>query len=367
MEVYELMTDKPVKGVKRFFVTGNEVVAWAALAAEADIMYGYPITPQNEIMHYWTRLAPKYGRKFLQTEDEISAGFTTCGGVLSGARAFTATAGPGNTLMQEAMSMAEMMSIPTVVAVMQRGGPSTATVIYSQQEVTMTCFGGNGEGLRIVYSTGSHQELYDYTIKAFNTAWKYRIPTFILGDGYQAKMREPVIMYDPAEKGINMVPTEKILGAPGMPGVDRDPQHLQNTYNTEEELYEVVNQLVERYWKAAPEIVEHEEFQCQDAETIIVAHGVVTRAAQAAVDELRAQGKKVCHFRPITLRPFPKEAMKKAIQNAKEIIVVESAQGQLDKIVKSEIYEAKVPITGYFRPGMGITAEEIVEFINQRG
>ena len=206
------MTDKPVKGVKRFFVTGNEVVAWAALAAEADIMYGYPITPQNEIMHYWTRLAPKYGRKFLQTEDEISAGFTTCGGVLSGARAFTATAGPGNTLMQEAMSMAEMMSIPTVVAVMQRGGPSTATVIYSQQEVTMTCFGGNGEGLRIVYSTGSHQELYDYTIKAFNTAWKYRIPTFILGDGYQAKMREPVIMYDPAEKGINMVPTEKILG-----------------------------------------------------------------------------------------------------------------------------------------------------------
>ena len=111
----------------------------------------------------------------MQTEDEISAGFTTCGESFRG-ESFTATAGPGNTLMQEAMSMAEMMSIPTVVACNARGGPSTATVIYSQQEVTMTCFGGN-EGLRIVYSTGSHQELYDYTIKAFNTAWKYRIPT----------------------------------------------------------------------------------------------------------------------------------------------------------------------------------------------
>ncbi|NLW25623.1 MAG: ferredoxin oxidoreductase [Clostridia bacterium] len=361
------MADKPVKGEKRFFVTGNEVVAWAALAANAEIMYGYPITPQNEVMHYWTRLAPKYGRRFLQTEDEISAGFTTVGGVLSGARAFTATAGPGNTLMQESMSMAEMMQIPTVVVVQQRGGPSTGTVIYSQQEVTMTCFGGNGEGFRVVYSTGSHQELYDYVIKAFNTAWKYRIPTFVLGDGYQAKMRESLIMYDPEERGIQMVPTEKIVGASGVPGVDREPKHLRNTYNTEEELYKVVGDLAKHYWQVAPEIEEYEEFDCADAETVIVAHGVVTRAAQGAVKELREQGKKVGHFRPITLRPFPKKAMEKAIQKAKEILVVESAEGQLAKIVKAEIYGSDIPITGYFRPGMGITAEEIVEYILNKG
>lgn len=95
------MGDKPIQGEKKAFMTGNEVVAWAALAANAEIMYGYPITPQNEIMHYWTRLGPKFGRRFLQTEDELSAGFTTVGGVLAGRRAFTATAGPGNTLMQE--------------------------------------------------------------------------------------------------------------------------------------------------------------------------------------------------------------------------------------------------------------------------
>ena len=164
------MGEKPIKGEQKAFMTGNEAVAWAALAADVEIMYGYPITPQNEVMQYWTRLAPKYDKRFLQTEDELSAGFTTVGGVLAGRRAFTATAGPGNVLMQEPMSMAEAMRIPTVVVIQQRGGPSTATVIYSQQEVTLTCFGGNGEGLRIVYSTSSHQELFDYTIKAFNTA-----------------------------------------------------------------------------------------------------------------------------------------------------------------------------------------------------
>jgi 2-oxoglutarate ferredoxin oxidoreductase subunit alpha len=363
--VFLFMADKPVQGEKRVFMTGNEVVAWAALAAEADIMYGYPITPQNEVMHYWTRLAPKYGRKFLQTEDEISAGFTTVGGVLSGKRAFTATAGPGNTLMQESMSMAEMMRIPTVLVVQQRGGPSTATVIYSQQEVTMTCYGGNGEGLRIVYSTGSHQELYDYTIKAFNTAWKYRFPTFVLGDGYQAKMRESLYIYDPAIKGIEMVKTYPFLGSEGMPGVDRDPNHLRNTYNTEEELYEVVKNLVAEYGKVAPEIVEYQEFNTDDAEVLIVAHGVVTRAAQAAVKTLRSQGIKAGHFRPVTLRPFAAKELKAAADSAKKLIVVESAQGQLQKLVKDAIYGSTTPMEGYFKPGQGITAEEIVDYVKK--
>ena len=175
------MATKPIEKDTHAFVTGNEVVAWAALAADAQIMYGYPITPQNEIMHYWTRLAPKYDRKFLQTEDELSAGFTTCGGVLTGTRSFTATAGPGTILMQEPITMAEMMRIPIVVVVQQRGGPSTATVIYSQQEARMCCYGGNGEGFRVVYSSSSHQDLYDFTIKAFNTAWNYLFPTIVLG------------------------------------------------------------------------------------------------------------------------------------------------------------------------------------------
>ncbi|MGI6685395.1 MAG: transketolase C-terminal domain-containing protein [Bacillota bacterium] len=358
------MGSKPIEGEKRAFMTGNEVVAWAALAAGAEIMYGYPITPQNEIMHYWTRMAPKYGRRFLQTEDEISAGFTTVGGILAGRRAFTATAGPGTILMQESMSMAEMMRVPTVLVVQQRGGPSTATVIYSQQEVTITCYGGNGEGFRIVYSTSNHQELFDYTVKAFNTAWKYRFPTFVLGDGYQAKMREPVTMYDPLERGIILEDTTPFVGAPGLPGTDREPALLRNTYNTEDELLKVVSDMAKEYEKIAPEIIEHQKFEIDDAEVIIVAHGVVSRAAQAAVKALREKGVKAGHFRPITLRPFPDQELRKIADRAKTILVVESAYGQLKKLIVDAIYGCTTPIETFYKPGEGITFEEIVEKVN---
>lgn len=355
------MSEKPVEGEKRVFMTGNEVVAWGALAAGADIMYGYPITPQNEIMHYWTRLSPKFGKKFLQTEDELSAGFTTIGGVLAGKRAFTATAGPGNVLMQEPMAMAEAMRIPTVAVIQQRGGPSTATVIYSQQEVTLTCFGGNGEGLRVVYSTSSHQELFDYTIKAFNTAWKYRFPTFVLADGYQAKMRESLTIYDPAIKGIEMVPTEPFVGKPGMPGEDRPAAHLRNTYNIEEELEEVLLKDISDYERLAPEIVEYDAFNTEGADLLVIAHGVVFRSAAMAVREMAGEGYKIGYFRPITLRPFPQEQLRKAAEGVKQVLVVESAYGQLYKIIQENLYGCNLPLKTMFRPGVGITPEEVRE------
>ncbi|MDR1701461.1 MAG: ferredoxin oxidoreductase [Sporomusaceae bacterium] len=353
------MAEISLKGEQRVFMTGNEVCAWAAVAAKADIMYGYPITPQNEIMHYWTRLAPKYGKRFLQTEDEISAGFTTLGGVISGRRAFTATAGPGNVLMQESAGMAEMMRLPIVYIIQQRGGPSTATVIYAQQETTLTTFGGNGEGHRIVYSTATHQELFDYTIKAFNSAWKYRFPTFVLGDGYQAKMREPLNIYDPAEKGLEMVKTEPIIGDTENPA--RAAKHIRNTYNTEDELYEVVMKNQNEWDAMAKEVVEWDERGCEDADVIFVTHGVVARAALAAYDQLRAAGKKVGYFRPITLRPFPNEQLAKACKNAKKLLVAESAYGQLLKLVKEGIFDVQIELVPMLRPGVGITTEEIIE------
>lgn len=353
------MAEKPIQGEKRVFMTGNEVVAWAALAAQADIMYGYPITPQNEIMHYWTRMAPKYGKKFLQTEDELSAGFTTVGGLLTGKKAFTATAGPGNTLMQEPLSMAEMMRIPTVVVIQQRGGPSTATVIYSQQEVTMTTYGGNGEGFRIVYSTSNHQELFDYTIKAFNTAWKYRFPTFVLGDGYQAKMRESLTIYDPEDRGIELVKPEPCFGKPPVEGV-KEPIHLRNTYNTEEELYDVLISYMDEYMKIAPEVIEYDEFDCADADIVVVSHGVVSRAAKGAVQELRKEGLKVGYFRPVTLRPFPAEQLRAVADKTKTLLFVESAFGQMAKLAQQAIFGSTVAVDTLFKPGVGVTAEEIV-------
>lgn len=354
---------KVITETKKAFMTGNETAAWAALASGADVMFGYPITPQNEIMHYWTRLAPQYNRSFLQTEDEISAGFTVCGAVQSGKKAFTATAGPGNVLMQEPFGMAEGMRLPLVAIIQQRGGPSSGTVVYSQQEVTLTTFGGNGEGYRIVYSTATHQEIYDYIIKGFNTAWKYRFPTFILGDGYQAKMREPLEMYDPESRGIKMLDTYPLVGVEGsISAGKRDPQHLCNIYSLEEELYDVVMKYSAEFEAISPEIIEYEEKQCDDADIIVVSHGVVARAADDAVKALRAQGIKAGYFRPITLRPYPQKQLRDAIakSGAKKLLVAESAYGQLYRLTRQEIYGETVNIETLFMPGVGIIDYDIM-------
>lgn len=261
--------------------------------------------------------------------------------------------------------MAELMRLPSVMIVQQRGGPSTGTVIYSQQEVSLTCYGGNGEGFRVVYSTCSHQELYDYVIKAFNTAWTYHFPTFVLGDGYQAKMREPVTMYDPAERGITMVPTTPFMQQEGKPGIDRDPSHLKNTYNTEEELNEVVEAIDAAYQKMIPEVIEYSQYRCEDADYIIIAHGVVTRAATAAVDALREKGIKAGHFRPITLRPFAADALRGYADNAKKLFVAESAVGQLRKLVTDAIYGCATPLVNFFQPGQGIEIEELIQLVEE--
>jgi 2-oxoglutarate ferredoxin oxidoreductase subunit alpha len=359
------MVNKLIKQDTRMFLTGNEVIAYAANAAQAEFMYGYPITPQNEIMHTWCKLLPKTEAGFLQTEDEISAGFSTIGGILAGKRAFTATAGPGNVIMQDAMSMAEMMRIPFVCAVMQRGGPSTATVIYAQQETTLTCLGGNGEGFRIVYSTAGHQDLFDYTIKAFNTAWKYRFPTFVLADGYQGKMREPVTLYDPDSRGIKMEPTPAALRAEGKIDVDREATHLRNTFNLEEELMDELDKFQEDWDKMAPEVEEYLEYKAEDAEILIIAHGIVARSATTAVDELRAKGIKAGLFRPITIRPLAVKPLREAVQNAKQVLFTESANGQLARLVLEKIYGLNTPYSTLYKMGVGVTGDDIVQKVEQ--
>ncbi|MEW5785077.1 MAG: ferredoxin oxidoreductase [Bacillota bacterium] len=346
------------------FMTGNEVVAQAALAAGAEYMFGYPITPQNEIMHYWRRLAPGHGRGFLQTEDELSAGFALLGAVIGGKAAFSATAGPGTILFQESLSMAEMMRLPVVVVVQQRGGPSTATVIYSQQEVTLTTFGGNGEGLRFVYSTSSHQELYNYTIKAFHQAWRFRFPTLVLGDGYQAKMREALTLYEPASNGLGPIPVKPILGGADLANDGKPLLHMRNAFSVEEELAELLRDQIKAYELATEEIVEFEFVGEPEAALLVVAHGIVGRAARYAVAELRAAGKKVNFFRPITLRPFPEKAFQNALEDSgRSVLVVESAAGQLGRMVRLAAGSIERFDTLY-RPGVGITMEEIKEAIH---
>ena len=334
------------------FLTGAEVAVQAAMDAGAGAMYGYPITPTTEIFSGWI----KRGNKYLQTEDEIAAGFAICGAVLAGQKAFTATAGPGHILMQDSLSMAEGMRLPFVTIVGQRGGPSSGTVIYSQQEVFLACFGGNGEGFRIVYSPSGLEELYSLTRKAFNSAWKYRFPAFVLTDGYTLKMRG-IVNLENTTKNIDaypLVPEGKNV-------------HLPNIYTFEEDLNKVIKDAQADFNKFAKEIVESAEYQTKDAEILLIAHGIVAASATEAIDEARKKGIKVGMFRPITLRPFDAKKLNSIAgqKKLKKIAVIESSAGQLERLVKENMDPENIlSIRGVQFPALGIETQDIINFIN---
>ncbi|MFC1726952.1 ferredoxin oxidoreductase [Patescibacteria group bacterium] len=338
------------KTMDKKFMMGNKVLAMAAKDAGAKLMFGYPITPASEILETWVKLCQEDKKiDFMQTEDEMSAGFSTIGACLAGTPTFTATAGPGNVLMQDAFSMAEALRIPTVAMIVQRGGLSTSTVIYSQEEVRLTCFGGNGEGFRIVYSTAGLQDLYDLTIKAFEVAWKYRYPTFILADGYQGKTKGLVSLNKPKVKKSLFKPILK-------KGVN-----LRNCYNLEEEIGRVILDYYQDFEKIRPEIEESEAYEMADAQVMLLAHGIVGAAVKEAVRILRKKGLKVGLFRPITLRPFPSSQAKKYLKKVKKIIVFESALGQLAELFKNEFYHSGPLLLEVNKPAVGFTPEEIVK------
>ncbi|MDP2918459.1 MAG: ferredoxin oxidoreductase, partial [bacterium] len=258
---------------------------------------------------------------------------------------------------------------PTVTVIMQRGGPSTGTVIYSQQELVLTCHGGNGEGMRIVYAPATLQELYDLTIKAFNAAWQYRFPTFILGDGYLAKMQGEVEIWDPREKGLELTPATPYLGDQKNPDligklqpagsfmIKKNWVNLRNCFNLEEEIFQVNNEIKKAFDNAAPEIAEYEEYQCADADKIIFAYGIVAAAVKQAIQEGKI--KNVGLFRPITLNPFPAEAAREIAGKAKKIYVLESSLGQFASMVRDNLYGLTTPIYEHGKPGMGFEPEEI--------
>ncbi|KKQ74653.1 MAG: 2-oxoglutarate synthase KorA [Berkelbacteria bacterium GW2011_GWB1_38_5] len=342
-------------------LTGNQSAIKGALAVGAEIMTGYPITPTTEMLEYWAEEANKNpALKFLQSEDEMAAGFAMIGAILAGKKAFSATAGPGNILMQDAFAMAENMRLPTVAFINQRGGPSTGTVIYSQQELNLTCFGGNGEGLRIVYSCAGVQDMYDYAIKAFNTAWRYRFPTFMLSDGYQGKMKTEIETYSLQEKQIENIPAYPYLLNPA----NKETVNLRNTYNLEKDL----NYLIEEHKKAfdeiVPEIIEFEDLHTLDAEIVIFAHGIIASASKQAIDSMRSMGVKVGLFRPITLNPFPKDNAISIAKNKRLILVIESSLGQFERVVKENLYGLQTKIIGLKKPALGISPEEIISKVN---
>lgn len=337
------------------FLTGAEVAVRACFDAGAQMMYGYPITPATEVFTGWI----KNNGNYLQTEDEIAAGFAVCGAVLAGQKAFTATSGPGNILMQDSLSMAEGMRLPFVEIVAQRGGPSSGTVIYSQQEVTLSCFGGNGEGMRLVYSPSNLSELYEFTLRAFNESWRYRFPAIVLTDGYMLKTKGVIEL--PADGDNEIVPAHPLVG-------EDKVAHWQNIYTFEEELHAEIKDAEKDYLAVAEEICGAETYETAEAEILLIAHGIVGAAAKEAVKELRAKNKKIGLFRPLTLRPFPARELNKTAgaKSVKKIVTIESSSGQLARLVRDELApEISVPFETLEYPGLGIETDVIIKEIER--
>lgn len=337
------------------FITGNEAVVLGAIDGGAEMFFGYPITPATEILEGWVEKAGEdKNLQYLQTEDEIAAGFAVIGAVLGGVRAFTATAGVGHVLMQDPISMAENERLPFVGVIAQRGGPSTGTVIYSQQEVNLATLGGNGDGLRIVYSASNVEEAYLLSAKIFSTAWKYRFPTFLLTDGYLGKQRVTANLSQP----LKSFPASKILKE--IPG---RPTHIRNCYGSEEEFAKVLRHNISDYKALISNVSESECFKVGDARDIIVAHGSVAGAAKAAVVSLRESKMKVGLVRPITLRPLDCRGIFPYFKAAKRIFIIESSFEQLARLVIYKMPEIADKVIKIFKPAEGFTPDEITTLI----
>lgn len=335
--------------VEKLFITGNEAAVLGAIDAGAKAMFGYPITPATEILEGWFNKAlVDKSLLALQTEDEIAAGFGVLGAVVAGTKAFTASAGIGHVLLQDPISMAENMRLPFVGIMMQRGGPSTGTVNFSQQEVNLAMFGGNGDGLRIVYSASSVSEMYELVIQAFSNAWKYRFPAFVLGDGYLGKMKSTISL----RRQLKPVVAKVILG--------NESRYMRNCYSSEEEFNEILDKNIVDWEKATPRLVRSEVFEGSDARYLIVAHGLVAAAAKDSVRQMRKDRIKIGLFRPITLNPLDKSELNNCASKVKHIFIVESAYNQLARLVKSELTNYKGRISLISKPAEGFTPEEII-------
>ena len=316
----------------KHFMLGDHACAEGALAAGMNFFAGYPITPSTEIAEHIAARLPSLGGRFVQMEDELGSMAAIIGASAAGARSFTATSGPGFSLMMENIGLAAMMELPVVVADVQRASPSTGLpTMVGQSDILQARWGSHGDYGIIAYCPASPQECFDLTIRAFNSADRYRVPVFILMDEVVGHMAERVII-PPADQ-IPFVARKRPAHPPGeqvflsyAPGDDLVPPmaHAGEGYKVhmtglthDERGYPalnakthnaLVNRLVDKIRLNAAEIEMFEEFGTDDADTIVISFGCTARSARHAVMEARSRGSKCGYLRLITVWPFPEDA-----------------------------------------------------------
>lgn len=324
---------------------GNEALAEAAICANLDAYFGYPITPQSEVLEYLEREIPKRHGLVLQAESEIASINMVYGAAGAGARVMTSSSSPGISLMQEGISYIASAQLPCLIVNVVRGGPGLGTIQPSQGDYFQaTKGGGHGDYHLIVLAPASVQEMADFVFDAFRLAEKYRNPAMILSDGALGQMMEKVIL--PEEGSLPKSPTPWATTGKTK---DRDHNIITSLFIQPEEMEKINLQLQEKY-KAMQCEVRYEEIKTEDAEILLVAFGLSARICQKTVDLGREKGIKIGLLRPITLYPYPYQRISELAEQVQFILTVELNAGQMVEDVRLSV-EGKVPV--YFKGRMG--------------
>ncbi len=341
------------------FCKGNDAVVYGALLGGCTHYFGYPITPASEISHAAAVYFPKAGRVFLQSECELSAINSVYGAAAAGARAMTASSGPGISLMAEGLSYMAGANLPGVVVDIQRAGPGLGNIWPEQGDYnTAVKGGGHGNYRNVVLAPYSVQELCDLTCRAFEIADRYRVVVFVLADACIGQMMEPLRMPSAAVRGArkdwavygDAASKHNVVTSIFM---DIETQSRNNIH------------LQEKYAVISRELVEYEEVETGDAETLYVAFGISARICLSALKHMRANGVRIGMFRPKTLYPFPGARMLELARKVRRIIVVELNNGQMAEDVELHT-RSTVPVLRYnWMGGKVPSAEELIERTEQ--
>ncbi len=337
---------------------GNEAMAEAAIQAGCDAYFGYPITPQSEVLEYLAREMPKHNRIVLQAESEVASINMVHGAAGAGFRAMTSSSSPGISLMAEGISYIAGAELPCLLVNVNRAGPGLGTIQPGQGDY-FQCVkgGGHGDYRMIVLAPNSVQEMADHVFLGFDLADKYRNPVMMLSDGAIGQMMEKVTFREYQKPEV-----DKSWATVGKPKT-RKRNFITSLHIQPEQLEKHNLKLVEKYREMERNEVRWEEVQTEDAEFIFVAYGLSARICQKSVDIARSKGIKVGLVRPITLFPYPYKRINELADKVKLMLSVELNSGQMVEDVRLGV-NGKVPVEFYGKlGGLIFTPEEIVQHL----
>lgn len=347
---------------------GNEAFAHAAVRSGCDGYFGYPITPQSEVMETLQVLKPweTTGMVVLQAESEVSAINMLYGGAACGKMVMTSSSSPGVSLKQEGISYIAAAELPCLILNVMRGGPGLGTIQPSQADYFQSCKGGgHGDYHMIVLAPSSVQEMADFVSLGFDLAFKYRNPVLMLSDGVIGQMMEKVVL-PPFKPRRSM--EELIAQCPwATTGKVNRPRNIITSLALEPEVMEATNNRLQAKYKLIEENeVRYEEYMLDDAEYVFVAFGSSARVCKHAVEIARAEGIKVGVLRPITLFPFPKKKIQELAERVKGFMSVEMSAGQMVEDVRLAV-NGKRPVGFYGRQGGSVpSAEEALDALKSQ-